>query len=500
MLKIPNLLKQKKYIYMAVGAFVLIAGVGFLFKNGKTTNDTLTVVHSDFINQVYVSGKVVASEEVDMAFKKEGVVDRVFYKVGDVVKLGYLIAKIDAKEAEKSMHDAEISLASAELALEKFKLESSQGNLNADLEKAYDDGFSAVEDAFLDLATIMTGLEDILNEDNISDSAVRNSGNTALLYKRDAEKFYVKVYATFKENRDSFRLLNRSSSNPDIEAIIDKTYETTKVFADALKSTKNLIDYMIDDTNNTTNFADSKNSLSDYTDTINGHMSSLSSAGTNIDDSKDAFSTTDLDVKDYELTVKQKEISLQDARKNLADYYIRAPFEGVVTKIDAKVGEVATPNTALITMMSADTFQIESFVPEVNIALIKLGHEARVTLDAYGENVLFNAKVVSIDPAETIRDGVSTYKIKLQFNEKDERVKSGMTANVSIIIFDKPNVIVVPGGVVYEKDGKKFVQVKTDKEVSNREVVTGDVSALGQVEVVSGLEDGELVILNPSTE
>jgi hypothetical protein len=151
-------------------------------------------------------------------------------------------------------------------------------------------------------------------------------------------------------------------------------------------------------------------------------------------------------------------------------------------------------------MTSANIFQIESYVPEINIALIKFGDSAKITLDAYGDNTFFEAKVVSIDPAETVRDGVSTYKIKLQFIEKDERIKSGMTANVAIIIFNKPHVIVVPGGVVLEQDGKKFVQIKNGKEILEREVTTGDVSLLGQIEIVSGLEDGEQVILNPKAE
>ena len=56
----------------------------------------------------------------------------------------------------------------------------------------------------------------------------------------------------------------------------------------------------------------------------------------------------------------------------------------------------------------------------------------------------------------------------------------------------------MPGGVVFGKDGKKFVQVKNGKEINDREVVLGDISSLGQVEVVSGLEVGEMVVLNPT--
>jgi HlyD family secretion protein len=148
-------------------------------------------------------------------------------------------------------------------------------------------------------------------------------------------------------------------------------------------------------------------------------------------------------------------------------------------------------------MMSADAFQIESYVPEVNIAQIKLDNDAQVTLDAYGPSVNFVATVISIDPAETIKDGVSTYKIKLKFKENDDRIKSGMTANVSIATFVKQNVISVPGGVIFEKNGKNFVQIKNDDKITDREVVLGAVSSLGRTEIVSGLMDGDLILLNP---
>jgi len=503
--KVWGFIKRKKLLIGIIVVVLIVLGL-IIFKNGKATNGTITISHSDFTNQVSISGKVVASEEVDMGFKNGGRIGRIFVSVdkGDgeeqIIKAGTLIAALDAKDAEQSVRDAEISLASAKLSLAKLQLESSNENLDADLKKAYDDGFTAVADSFLDLSSIITGLEDILNEDILSDNTARNSGTTAENYRDDAEKLFYKASSALKENRKNFRLLDRNSSKQAIEAIIDETYETVKIFSDAIKSTKNLADYLADDTNREADYASSKTTLSGYTDDISGHLDSLLSSEKNIKDYKDAFPTAGLDIDDALLSVKREENNLQDAKNNLSDYYIRAPFDGVVTRIDAKVGEIASPNVPLVAMMSAGTFQIESYVPEVNIAQIKFGDTASVTLDAYGEEVLFGAKVVSIDQAETIRDGVSTYKTKLQFDAKDNRIKSGMTASVTIITFSKPNVVVIPGGVVFERDGKKFVQVKVEEEILEKEVVLGITSSLGQVEVVSGLSDGDKVILNPEVE
>ncbi len=494
--RIGGLLSRKKYIYIGIAVLGAVALGFFMFGRENSNYETITVVRGDFINQVSVSGKVVPSQDVELGFNNGGVIRNIYAAVGDKVRSGAIIAKIDAKDAEEEVHDAEIALSSAKLALEKLQLEKSEENMSADLAKAYDDGFTAVSDAFIDLPTIIKGLEDALESPSLSQNSLRASGDTALEYKADADKLYYVAKNSFEDSRRSFRTLSRNSPKKDIESIIQTAYDTVKSLSNALKSAKNLVDYMLEEKEADSGLASIRDSISEYIDTVSDHLSSLLSAEKDIKDNKDNFSTTGIEAKDLNLEIRQKENALAEARKRLSDYYITAPFSGVITRVDAKKGEIASSNEPLVAMMSTDTFQIESYVPEVNIALIKVGDAAKVTLDAYGDNILFSAKVVSVDPAETLRDGVSTYKIKLQFSEKDDRVKSGMTANVSIIIFNKPDTISLPGGVIFERDGKKFVRVKNGESIEEREVATGSISALGQVEIVSGLAGGEQVILN----
>jgi len=361
---------QKKYTYYVIAVAILIIGGLFLFNNQKNTAETILIKSGDFTNQVSVSGKVVASEEVKLAFEKEGRIEQIYYKVGQFLKKGVYIAKINATAAEKVVHDAEISLESAKLSLIKLKIEKSKENMNADLVKAYDDGFTTVSNAFIDLSTTIIGLEDMLAEGSLSDSSARNSGSTAVSYRNESEKLYYQALKDFENTRKDFRLLDRTSSSLDIETIINKTYETTKVFSDTIKSIRNLVDYLADDQKNSSTFTSFQDTLSGYASLINKHLAALVSIQNSIKDLKDTFSSVDLDTQDLELTIKQKENALQDAKNKLAEYYIKAPFDGVVTKIDAKIGEIASSNTPLITIMSADTFQIESYVPEINIALI----------------------------------------------------------------------------------------------------------------------------------
>lgn len=498
---------KRKKIVVVTSAVVLLFLIILIFTNGNGEEKTVIAKTGDFINQVSVSGKVIPSENVELAFKNGGRIERIYYSVEElaknkqIVKAGSILAEVDADTAREEVHDAEISLKNAEISLAKAKIESSNENLSADLQKAYDDGFIAVSDAFIDLAPTITGLEDLLGEDNVSNNTVRNSGQVALSYKVEADKLFYKAKTAFEENRKNFRLLDRNSSKESIEKIINETYETTRVLMDAIKSAKNLVDYLIQDTDRESDYTTSRDTLYDYTNTINEHLTNLLSIKTTIKDKKDAFQDTGLEIESLLLSIKQKENALSEARNRLSDYYIRAPFDGIITKIDAKVGEIAETNKPLVFMMSNNAFQIESFIPEVNIAQIKGGDEAKITLDAYGDDVVFLAKVITIDPAETVRDGVSTYKIKLEFSELDERIKSGMTANVAIVTFSKPNTLVIPKGVIYEKNGNKFVQVKRGKKnIEEVQITTGSVSTLGQVEVLSGISDGDEIILDPKVK
>jgi multidrug efflux pump subunit AcrA (membrane-fusion protein) len=120
-----------------------------------------------------------------------------------------------------------------------------------------------------------------------------------------------------------------------------------------------------------------------------------------------------------------------------------------------------------------------------------------VTLDAYGVEVPFEATVVSVDPAETIRDGVSTYRAILQFSEQDERIRSGMTANVIITADRREGVIAIPQGAIISRDGKKIVRIKVGEETLEREVTVGEVSSIGSTEITSGLSEGDRVVISP---
>ena len=135
-------------------------------------------------------------------------------------------------------------------------------------------------------------------------------------------------------------------------------------------------------------------------------------------------------------------------------------------------------------------------MPELDIPRIKKENSARVTLDAYVEGVFFAAVVSSVDPAETIIENVPKYQVTLLFTDKDERIKSGLTANVYIITNTRNNALSVPSRAVLSKAGKKYIIVKAGNSTEEREVILGIRGNKGEVEVVSGLSAGEIIIIS----
>ena len=199
--------------------------------------------------------------------------------------------------------------------------------------------------------------------------------------------------------------------------------------------------------------------------------------------------------------VSQASAALDNLSAQLDKTVLKSPINGIVTKQEAEVGEIITASVSIVSIISSANFAIEADVPEADIAKIGVGALADVTLDAYGDDVIFKAAVSAIDPAEKIIEGVATYKITLQFSNGDSRIKSGMTANVEVVGGRRDNVLAVPQRTVAVKDGRKTVQVMNDDaSILEVPVKTGLRGSDGYIEILEGLKEGDKVIVATKTK
>ena len=185
---------------------------------------------------------------------------------------------------------------------------------------------------------------------------------------------------------------------------------------------------------------------------------------------------------------------------------LTALADGVIAKLDIDVGENASVGTPVLTIISP-TLGVEVDISESDVAKVSLNDEASLTVDAFGDEVKFAGRVVSIEPGETEVSCVVYYKTKIIFatstngivatNNISYPVRSGMTASVKISTDLHLQVLVVPGRAVIEKDGHKIVRVVTDKKAGKfveRTVTVGLSGDDGLLEITSGLSENEEVV------
>ena len=560
---IPVFIKTHKVI--SGFALLVLAGAGYFgyVKFGKEEAGTRYVLSEAKRGTIIVStsgsGQVSSQNQVDIKPKVSGDILTLHAVNGREVKAGDILVQLDSREAQKAVRDAEVGLETARISLEKLKqpadtltlLQNRNALLQAeeakqqstdDLKKAYDDAFTDVSDAFLDLPAVMTGLEDILYKNTVNANqwnvdayvdAVRAYDERILAYKNDALTAQKNSRHKFDANLQNYKAVSRSSDTAIIEALLKQTYETTEALSEAVKITSNLIDFAVDilTTRNLklpTQAVGHKSNLAGYTGALNGHIQALLARTQTIQSSKDAMVNADrsiaekiellakldagadaLDIRSSELSMQQRQNALYDAREKLADYKVRAPFNGIVVKVGVKKGDPVSSATVLCVLMARQKLA-EIMLNEVDIAKIKPGQKATLTFDAV-EGLQSAGEVFDVDGVGTVSQGVVNYAVKITFAGEDERIKPGMSVSAAIITQAKQQVLTVQSSAVKSQAGAQYVEVFSvpgaTEQAGNavegifsnvppeRVVVETGIANDTETEIVSGLTEGERIVV-----
>jgi RND family efflux transporter MFP subunit len=201
------------------------------------------------------------------------------------------------------------------------------------------------------------------------------------------------------------------------------------------------------------------------------------------------------DIAVQESRVKAAEANVRGYNAELGKRSIVAPFSGILSRQDAKVGQAVGSNESVAALISKN-LEIEVYVPEVSLPGIAAGNNATVVLDAYPDET-FEAKVIHIDPAETQKDGVSNYKVRLSLQNTKSGVVSGLTSDVFIETERKQDILSLPVRSVATIEGKTYFYKKQGKDFVKTEVTLGTKDGKGNIEVISGASDGDVILVNP---
>lgn len=504
--------KKKKRIWMSVVLILII--VGFSMFGGNQKSDVLTykVESKEFVQSVSLTGKVISAKNVDMGFETSGRVSKVNFKVGERVKKGQVIASLQNGDAVSNLQKASARLSEISGGSRTEELSIAEGDLLG-AENEYNLSVEALQN---ELFNIYNKADEVIrfNIDNTFDNP--RSVNPQFKYSID-QNFNLKKQLS-EDRLKLTEMFSKWNGKTNIENIEDVKKNIVQVqnFINDVNTAISIVTENIQPTDSDYTKAQS------YRTEVTAARNSFTTAVNTFNQSQIKYknSIASLNRAENNLKIKQSggtrnEIAIQradvtNAQAFVAKTIITAPFDGVITKVDVKEGEISSPNTPVISLLNDGEYQIETFVSENDIAKLKVVQKTKITLDSYGRDVFFEGLIISIDPAETIKDGVSTYRTKIQFTEKDERVKSGMTANIDIETDRRPSVITVPqAAILLEKGIKKVYVLENDscvlsgscandfkkmKNIKTVEIKTGEINNNGDIEIISGLENNLTII------
>lgn len=543
---------NKKYLIIGVVVLIIVA----LWYNSSsqpktTTSATATAELKTITQEVNVTGKIKPAESIDLSFERSGKTNKVYAEIGDKVIAGQSLASLDSEviyanlagakaqldsanakldeltrgtrpeeikiaetavlNAQKSVADQEINLNNVQQTAD-INLANLYGKTKDILNDAYTKADNSINtqiaDLFFNAATATPQLTFTTTDSQAkTDSETQRvlAGNSLKTLKLEIDNFpsgYPSIDSSLNNSKNQLVVMRNFLTR--LSAAVNSAAGLTSTALDTYKSSVNTawtnINTAITNINNQEQLIASqkisnKNSIDSAQKTVNDAQNTLLSAEDSLALKKVGTAAEQIDAQ--KAAVKQAEAQIRNYEIQLNQSTIKSPINGIVTEQNAKIGQNISANAIIVSVISEAKFQIETNIPEADIAKIKINDTTIITLDAYGSDYYFNAKVISIDPAETMIEGVSTYKTTLEFNGEEPLIKSGMTANIDILTDTRKNVVVIPQRTVITKNGQKTVLVDLGNDRrEERKIETGLRGSDGNIEIISGLKAGEKVIIS----
>jgi HlyD family secretion protein len=503
--KIP-VINRRNIALLAAAVALLVAGVAGL---GRLTQapaatasvQTQPVQLGTLTATVNTAGNIVPAREVTLDFQASGQVKTVDVKVGDQVQAGQVLAMLDTSDLELQVANAQAALTIAQAKLEQTKadptseelaaaqaaVKSAQENLakvkagptaaevaaaQAQLKAAQDNydtlvnqpDPSAVQEAKLKLDQAKNSLWSA----QVSRDAIKGRGSSSPEAKDQAEVSVANAEVSVQLAQQAYEEAQKPATTQEIQT--------------ALAEVKTAQD----------NLAKLKPTAAD----LAAAESQLAQAQSSLVALTQG--PTDQDLAIAQAGVDQANIALQQAQRKLQDAQLVAPFDGTVTSVDITPGQAAgTDSDGAIGLADMHNLEIEGQLAEVDIAKVKIGQAAEITLDAL-PGVTLQGKVTEISPAGTVTQGVVNYPVTISLVDPDPAARPGMTANVNIVVDERQNVLVVPNRAIRTQGKQRFVTVVFEGQRIQTAVQTG-LSNDSMTEVTSGLKEGDEVVINSTT-
>jgi HlyD family secretion protein len=478
-------MKISRNTIILISAVVLIAIIillYFVFGNKAPVRLTSVDVKSgDITESINLNGQVKASQGVDLSFESQGKIVANYVKVGDKIYAGQPLVAIDSSILRSQLKQAQAQL-------DILNVGTVENKTNSSLQVAYQNALSAAQKSAGTAKNILLTITDIQNNHFTNQSTqtvpLFNAKQDAILSLLGQSTTSLSTSEDLAPlNGGTFGLVQTAVQNPT-QGNIDAALLALKT---SLQNVNNMIDAMpITDTVTPAErviINTSKINIGAEVVTTTTNMQAIANLKVN--------NSATVSTANAQLEAAQANVDA--IRAQLAKTVIVALFNGQVDKDNVVVGQLVSPNAPVVTI-SNDNLEIDTSISEIDLPNAKLGAKANVTLDAYGNGVNFPATIFSVDTAPTITNGILAYNARLKFDNLDNRIKSGMTANITMISDTHANVLVVPKSAVIQNNGNYLVLIDGGNGKKETRQVTVGLHDDKNIEITSGLKLGEKVL------
>jgi HlyD family secretion protein len=480
-----NLIRSKIVIGILI---VLVVGLGayFLFFHHSPIYQFVTVQRGSVTESVSLTGNTTPEQSVSLAFGSSGIVSHTYSSLGKQVQAGQVLAELNTSDLVAQLHQAQANYqkvingaTDSTINVAKATVNTAQVNL---------EGVTKQQEILVNNA-YRTLLNSSFVAETVGDYSGSDSPTISGTYTCSQEGFYnLKTYSStggisvsYSGLETGFLLLTdipRAMGNCGLFLSFDKTKTLQAGIEFNIEiPNKNALNYNL-------NYNAYQLALETQSQTVAGSAAALAQAKVSLASTVSAARPED---------VGQAQASVDSVKAKLENARIVAPISGTVTQFDAKVGQLASPNTPLVSIMSSGNYEIDAGVSETDIGKISVGDKVTMTLDAF-PNETFMGSVFYVAPAETNTQGVVSYQVKISFDKMDLRLKSGLTANIDIQTKHKDNILVLPQYAILQNDQGTFVEVLENNKIKQNPVKLGIQDQKGNVEVISGVTEGQQVL------
>ncbi len=508
----------KKRVIWGIIIIVILGLIGskvFGSKNTAGNIQTDTAKKQNLKLTVLTTGQVVSGTDLDLSFTGSGVVKQVKVKEGDVVKAGQVLATLDQVSAQASLTTAMGGLAQARANYEKVLAGSSDQQV-AVSQAAVNTAEVALQNASTSLTTTIAQQNTSVNNAyntllNTSFSAIPGSGNLSNVspaitgtYNGTAQGQYkISLYQSGVGLGFQVSGLESASGISQSQPVPLGTHGLYIQFNGTPSSsdtwTVNIPNtYSPTYTANYNAYQTALQSQATAVSAAQGQVSSaqsaLAQAQANLDQA--LAKARPADVSAAQAAILSAQGQVQSAQALYNNTVLTAPADGTITKVDIKLGELASAQKEVMVLQNVNDLHAEANVSEANIASLQTSQTVDFTFDALGPDRHFAGTVLTVNPASTVVSGVVDYLVKASLPNIPD-IKPGMTANMTILVSQKDNTLSVPQQAIVSQNGSQYVRVIDDpktKTYHQVQVQTGLTADGGLVEITSGVNEGQEIV------